>query len=87
MATCFKRQIQTSADISPMCSKDNVITSLVPHGGRALRTYLGGCSLSGVVWCGVVLRDNEASEIPSSTHLSMLLGRLSLRSAYGCYIW
>lgn len=25
MATCFKRQIQTSADISPMCSNDDFI--------------------------------------------------------------
>lgn len=55
MATCFKRQIQTSADISPMRSKTMSLPdwALTKEAGWALRPRLGGCSLSGVVWCGV----------------------------------
>lgn len=58
MATCFKRQIQTSANISPMCSKTISLPhwSLMKGAGDpwwTLRARLGGCSLPGVVWSGV----------------------------------
>lgn len=77
MATCFKRQIQTSADISPMCSK--IIT--LPHwplmkGGT---DFLVGVARPSwripicQVWCGVVLPNDEASEMPSTTYASGLV--------------
>lgn len=52
MATCFKRQIQTSADISPLCSK----TISLPHWsmvGVARPSWREQPARCGVEWCCV----------------------------------
>lgn len=90
MATCFKRQIQTSADISPMRSTTNAMASLVPHEGGwdsmmdmgvACPSWRVQSARCGVEWCCSTTKHPKCHRPP------MLLDWSCLRSACGCYIW